>query len=313
MATSVRLIRRYVWLIDVIRRAGQITLEEINQKWRDERTLRLEHEDEIPERTFHRHRQAIADIFGIDILCNRYNGNTYYIENDDALSAPTFTSWLFNGLAIDNQLMDNKELAARIVFEDTPGGTEHLSSIIGAMASNRVVKLEYQSFGSKEAAIRTVEPYGLRLSGRRWYLIARIQGYDTLTVFSLDRIETLKLTEDKFEPDKAMDVCNRFDDVIGVNVDYDYDCEKIMLRVHGRQCDYMDSLPLHKSQRLVERTRYYSDYELILRPEYEFQHAIFAMGPSAEILSPQWLRDEIRWLAEETARRYSIRDIYSPH
>lgn len=313
MATSVRLIRRYVWLIDVIRRAGQITLEGINQKWRDERTLRLEHEDEIPERTFHRHRQAIADIFGIDILCNRYNGNTYYIENDDALSAPSFTSWLFNGLVIDNQLMDNKELAARIVFEDTPGGSEHLSPIIEAMAGNRVVELDYRSFGSKEAAVRTVEPYGLRQSGRRWYLIARIQGRDTLTVYALDRIETLKLTEGIFVPDKVTDAWYRFDDVVGVNADHDYDCEKIMLRVHGRQCDYMDSLPLHKSQRLLARTKDYSDYGLCLRPEYEFQHAILAMGPSAEILSPQWLREEIRWLAEETARRYDSQNIYSPH
>ena len=91
MATSVRLIRRYVWLIDTIRRAGHITFEEINRKWMNERTLRLEHEDDLPERTFHRHRQAIADIFGIDILCNRYNGNTYYIENDEALNRPSFT------------------------------------------------------------------------------------------------------------------------------------------------------------------------------------------------------------------------------
>ena len=71
MATSVRLIRRYVWLVDTIRRAGNITLEEINQKWMEERTLRMENEEEIPERTFHRHRQAIADIFGIDIRSQR--------------------------------------------------------------------------------------------------------------------------------------------------------------------------------------------------------------------------------------------------
>ncbi|MDE6693701.1 MAG: WYL domain-containing protein, partial [Muribaculaceae bacterium] len=68
MATSVRLIRRYAWLIDTIRQAKCITLEEINRKWMEEKSLRLEDEGEIPERTFHRHRQAIADIFGIDIL-----------------------------------------------------------------------------------------------------------------------------------------------------------------------------------------------------------------------------------------------------
>ena len=305
MATSVRLIRRYVWLIDTIRRAGQITLEEINQKWLDERTLRLEHEGEIPERTFHRHRQAIADLFGIDILCNRYNGNTYYIENDDALNQPSFTSWLFNGLAIDNQLIGNKEMSRHIIFEETLKGSEFLSPIIEAMTKSQRIVLVYRRFSSSEATERVVEPYGLKQSKQRWYLIAKIEGNDKLTVFSLDRIESISLNGNLFEPDKNLDVNAYFDEVIGVNVDDDFDCESVRLRVYGRQRDYIDTLPLHKSQVIIARTKEYTNYELNLRPEYEFQHAILALGPDAEILSPQWLREEIKWLATETARRYS--------
>lgn len=100
-----------MWLIDTIRRSGHITLEEINWRWLEERSLRLEHEKEIPERTFHRHRLTIADIFGIDILCNRYNGNTYYIEDDAALRQQSFSAMLFYGLAIDNRLRENREIA----------------------------------------------------------------------------------------------------------------------------------------------------------------------------------------------------------
>lgn len=145
MATSVRLIRRYVWLIDTIRRAGQITLEDINRKWQEERTLRLENEEELPERTFHRHRQAIADLFGIDILCNRYNGNKYYIDNADALDKPSFTSWLFNGLAIDNQLLGNQDTTGRIIFEETPGGMELMPVVIQALSEKRRLRFTYNS------------------------------------------------------------------------------------------------------------------------------------------------------------------------
>ena len=77
-----------------------------------------------------------------------------------------------------------------------------------------------------------------------------------------------------------------------------------MQRVFGPQRAYTDTLPLHKSQRILDYTKDYTDYELTVRPEYEFQHAILAMGPNAEILSPQWLREEIKWLAEEIAKRY---------
>ena len=160
MATSVRLIRRYVWLIDTIRRAGHMTYEEINREWMEERVLRLEHEEEFPERTFHRHRQAIADLFGIDILCNRYDGNRYYIDNDDALNRPSFTSWLFNGLSIDNLLTSNEDIAGRIMFEDTPGGTEFLSTIIEAMAKGRVMTIGYRRFDHVESSEREV--YALR-------------------------------------------------------------------------------------------------------------------------------------------------------
>ena len=304
MATSVRLLRRYVWLIDTIRRAGRITLEEINQKWMDERTLRLENEEEIPERTFHRHRQAIADIFGIDILCNRYDGNTYFIDNDEALNRPSFTSWLFNGLAIDNRLIGNRGIANRVIFEDIPGGNEFLPLIIEALTKSRMIKLTYRRFNSADETERVIEPLGLKQSGRRWYLVARIPRCDNPTVFSLDRIQSVTMTDDTFIVDKFIDVSNYFDDVIGVNVDNDYDCEKVILRVYGSQCVYVETLPIHKSQRLVNRAKDYTDYEFNLRPEYEFQHAILALGAAAEVLSPRWLRDEIKWIAEEIVKRY---------
>lgn len=305
MATSVRLIRRYVWLVDTIRRAGNITLEEINQKWMEERTIRLEDEEEIPERTFHRHRQAIADIFGIDILCNRYNGNTYYIENEEALNTPSFTSWLFNGLSIDNQLMGNRDVSNRIVFEDSAGSNDFLSLIIEAMTKNRYVTILYHRFNSENQKRWKVTPILLKQSNRRWYLIAEIEGHNNFTIFALDRIESATLSDEEYNDHcNVNDISKKFDEVIGVNIDDDFHCEKVELRVYGKQRAYIETLPLHKSQQLVRYSKDYSDYEFTLRPEYEFQRAILTFGPDAEILSPQWLREEIKWLAEETIKRY---------
>lgn len=270
----------------------------------EERTLRFEDEDEIPERTFHRHRQAIADIFGIEILCNRYNGNTYYIENEEVLDTPSFTSWLFNGLAIDNQLMDNRDVSDRIIFEETPGSNDYLSLIIEAMTKNRYVTILYRRFNSENSKSWTVMPILLKQSNRRWYLISEIEGLNSFTIFALDRIESATLSDKKFhKPHNVNGIRKKLGEVIGVNIDDDFDCETVVMRVYGRQRSYIETLPLHKSQRLVKCSKDFSDYELTLRPEYEFQRAILALGPEAEILSPQWLREEIRWLAEETAKR----------
>ncbi len=304
MATSVRLIRRYVWLIDTIRHAGCITLEEINRKWLKNTTLRLPEENEIPERTFHRHRQAIADIFEIDILCDRYNGNTYYIDNDEILDQPSFTSWLFNGLAIDNQMMGNRDVTDRIMFEETPGGSEYLSPIIEALTKRCLLKVEYRRFNFRDIRERIVEPYGLKQSGRRWYLVGKIRGFDILTVFALDRIESLQLLDENFDYDPKIDVHKYFEDVIGVNVDDDYDCEPVTVRIFGPQRAYIEALPLHKSQRLISRNKDYSDYEFNLRAEYEFQRELLRLGPDAEVLSPQWLKKELQEQAHAILKRY---------
>ena len=55
---------RYVWLIDIISRYGHITKRDIDDLWSCS-SLNEGHETAIPERTFHNHREAILDIFGI--------------------------------------------------------------------------------------------------------------------------------------------------------------------------------------------------------------------------------------------------------
>jgi len=58
--------KRYVWLIDLIGRYGHISKREIDDYWRSS-SLNDQKEMHIPERTFHNHRQAILDTFGIEI------------------------------------------------------------------------------------------------------------------------------------------------------------------------------------------------------------------------------------------------------
>ena len=305
MATSIRLIRRYVWLVDTIRRAGSITLQDINRKWAYNTSLNIDNDDEIPERTFHRHREAIAELFDIEIGCNRFDGNKYYIKNEEALETPSFTTWLFNGLSIDNQILANRDVAASIIFEDTPGGNEFISPIIDAIANHRILVLNYQRFNSTDIREKHIEPYGLKQSGRRWYLVGKTRGKDRLSVLALDRIKSVNVSEDTFESDKTIDVPTYFDEVIGVNVDDEYDSETVTLRVYGNQRAYIDSLPLHRSQKILYRTSAYTDYEFTLRPEWQFQREILRLGRDAEILTPSWLRDEIRWQADEILKRYS--------
>ncbi|MDE7237544.1 MAG: WYL domain-containing protein, partial [Paramuribaculum sp.] len=70
---SQNLFNRYIWLVDTIRRHGRITRSELNRLW-----VRSSFSDGtdrgIPRRTFYNYRNAIAELFGVDIL---YDPATY--------------------------------------------------------------------------------------------------------------------------------------------------------------------------------------------------------------------------------------------
>lgn len=303
MATSVRLIRRYVWLVDTIRRAGHISLDEINARWLCNYALNSDHEPEIPERTFHRHREAILNLFDIEIACNRVT-NTYYIKDASVIDKPSFTSWLFNGLALDNQLIGNEAVKKSIVYEDTPGGTSYLPTIVEAISSNRVLVMTYRSYNKDKNTTWEIEPLGLKQYRRRWYLIGSNVDEDCPLTFALDRIDSIEISDKIFEPYNGENLNDLFSDVVGVFVDPDLDVEDVTVRVYGKQRNYFEGTPLHHSQKILESHAEYTDYGFRLRPEYEFQHEILRLGPDAEILSPQWLRDDMVWYANKILERY---------
>ena len=73
---------RYVWLLNVINDHGPITFKEISNRWAHSKANTLG-ESYLPERTFHNHREAIQETFGIEIKCDRSLG--YYIADSDEL------------------------------------------------------------------------------------------------------------------------------------------------------------------------------------------------------------------------------------
>lgn len=78
------LLKRYLWLIDTLKRNGEMTFDEISEKW--DRSSANDNGSELTKRTFYNHCQAIARHFGIDIECRRGRGlNLYYITNPEAI------------------------------------------------------------------------------------------------------------------------------------------------------------------------------------------------------------------------------------
>ncbi len=191
------------------------------------------------------------------------------------------------------------------MLEDVPSGQVYLHAIIDAMKENRVLNITYKSFWSEKERTYNVQPLCIKLFRQRWYLVVRYDkpGYSPW-VCALDRILMLEKTEETFTMPKDWDAEEYFDGFIGV-LCYD-DCKKeiVKIKVSTSQANYLRSLKLHESQEEVERNEDYSIFTYFLRPTYDFIQELLWNGEEAEVLEPQWLRDEMRGRIERMLDLY---------
>ncbi len=283
------LFRQYVWLVNTIARYKKITLEEINERW-----CETEMSEGIPmaRSTFNRHKEAIEEIFGLLIDCDRKDGYKYYISNAEVLKSDTIQNWMLSTMTVNNLLVDNMGLYKRILLESVPSSDKYLSMIMEAMKHNQKVKIAYHKYNQELSPERIVSPFCLKLYHRRWYIIAQI-GSGEMRSFSLDRIEQLEILDEHFEIPDDFDADAYFSDVIGIMRNEKYKPERIVIRAFAYEKFYLRDLPIHHSQREISETKEYADFELRLIPSVEFLSHILSRGGYQRVMEPQWLADEI--------------------
>ena len=295
------LFKEYIWLIETIHQAGKITFAEINRKWqRREESGGVE----FSRTTFNRHRDAILDMFGVIIECDKKDGYRYYIYNKEVLSEDTVANWLFATLSVGNMLDENVGVQDRILLESIPSGGTHLKYIIKAMRESRKIRMTYQKYSAANEKSYLAAPYSVKLFKRRWYMLAKIERTTedgaqetSMVVFSLDRIRDVELLEEKFMVDADFCAKEYFAESFGIMVDTSTKVERIVLRAYGMEKYYLRDLPLHPSQREIVATKEYTDYEIRLRPTSDFKAHILSRGEWLQVISPEWLADDIKnWL-----------------
>lgn len=232
-SNAATLFNRYVWLVDTIYRAGRITFEEINERW--QRSSLNETGEELPLKTFHNHKNAIQQMFDINIECNRKGGYLYYIEHAEDMERGGVRTWLLNTFAVNHLINESHHLKRRILFEEIPSGQRFLTQIIEAMRDNRTLEMSYQSFWNETAHTFEVAPYCVKVFRQRWYVLACSTSDDRLRIYALDRIRELRTSEHLFVLPEDFDPQAYFVDSLGVVVDGNCKPERVRVRVLGIQ------------------------------------------------------------------------------
>ena len=308
-SNAATLFNRYVWLVDTIYRAGRITFEEINERW--QRSSLNETGEELPLKTFHNHKNAIQQMFDINIECNRKGGYLYYIEHAEDMERGGVRTWLLNTFAVNHLINESHHLKRRILFEEIPSGQRFLTQIIEAMRDSHTLEISYQSFWNNTPRTFEVAPYCVKVFHQRWYVVACSTSDDQLRIYALDRIRELRTSEHLFILPDDFDPQAYFANSFGIAVDESYKPEQVRVRVSGIQRHYLRTLPLHASQQEIEITNDSSVFEFYLRPTLDFQQELLTHAANTdgqiEVLKPQWLREQMEQIGLNLFNTHSIK------
>lgn len=173
------------------------------------------------------------------------------------------------------------------------------------MLENRIIEITYQSYWKEEANTFTIEPFCVKVFKQRWYIVARSPCYDTMMIYALDRIQNLQVTDIPFDYPSNFDPQSFFEFSFGIVVDSTCDIEKIRIKVYDKKCQYIKALPLHYSQREVEKTNSYSIFEYLLKPTYDFYQELLSHGDEIEVLSPISLKEQMKEIVNNMSRYYN--------
>ena len=283
------ILQKYIWLVQTFIRAGEkgLSLEEISAKWEDR------FDSAYSRRTFNNHREAVEDVFGIRIDCNR-STNRYFVEySEDVSDEDAERAWLINTFTVNNMLSLGKErLSGRVSVEDIPSGHNHLTSVMEAMTEGHVIRISYLKYTSSKADIYTLRPYAVKEFAKRWYIIGYCLERKALRVYGLDRVHSLDILEERFEMEKGFDVDELFATSFGIYLPEEA-AKTITFRTSATEAKYLRDLPIHSSQEEVSSDGRTVTFSIFVCPNRNLIMEFCKYGDRLEVLSPESIRNQV--------------------
>lgn len=300
---SRNLINRYIWLIDTVRRHGRIKRDDLNRLW-----CQSPYSDgnPLPRRTFYNYRNAIEEIFGINIACNSSTFE-YYLEDSGDVHTDNVTDWMLNTASMSNTLTDARSIADRVFLEDVPSARQHLSTVIDAMKEFRVLSFSYSPYSRTGTPKRVkIEPYFLKIFRLRWYVTGRNVKENVIKTYALDRMSNVTIDSDTFVIPPDFDAEAYFRDAFGI-VFSQGEAKKVIIRTDSRQAKYFRALPLHHSQSEMIHDQY-SVFTYHLRLTDDFVQELLSYGPKITVLAPTELRAMMVTSLKNSLRNYQDKE-----
>ena len=284
------LIDKYIWLLQTVIDAGPagLTYSDISRRW-----MSRFGERDYPRRTFINHRNAVEEVFGITIACDR-STNRYYVEaGERAVDKQQSVEWLVSTFTVNSLLALGKErLSGRVSVEDVPSGREYLAGVMQAMLDDEILEIHYRKYLSEEEEVRHVRPYAVKEFAKRWYVVGFSEEASALRVYGMDRITAMHPAGKKFRMPRDFRVDDLFEASYGIYLPEGAP-QLVKIRTTRREAAYLRDLPLHPSQTLVSEDGDECIFALRIIPNPNWVMELCKHGDRLEVLEPASLRDAV--------------------
>lgn len=241
-------------------------------------------------RTLQRDIRTIEEVFGMEI--ENVKGEGYRIVGWDPVYTDRFKELLSEFEILSTVGSDSGTRDYIIPEQRKMTFSVDIQKVLRSIKQRRKVRFSYSlpRLGGKEAEY-LAEPYFLKQSQNRWYLVAMVEGI--LKCFELGRFVSFKVLDEEFSRDESVQAENLFRDCFGIWDDPKMSVEDIRLRFSPLDGRFIKTLPIHSSQKIVAETNEYVEVTLRLKITNDFVMALLSRSSSIEILAPQSLKDRI--------------------
>ncbi|MGG5487586.1 helix-turn-helix transcriptional regulator [Gaetbulibacter sp. PBL-D1] len=183
-------------------------------------------------------------------------------------------------------------------------GKEYIKELYHAITNKTPLNITYKSFASNSNMVFELHPYYLKQYNNRWFVFGKNPNFDNITNLALDRIQDIQQANTPFITTN-IDFKEYFEDIIGVTFNNQLSPSKIVLRIDESLWPYIETKPLHGSQKVVNKTNAFTDIMLELIPNYELEALILQHGEKIQVLQPIELKDKIYSRVEQLIKKYN--------
>ncbi|WP_322969749.1 WYL domain-containing protein [Faecalibacter sp. LW9] len=247
-------------------------------------------DDDIPSinrNMFNRDKDAIQNAWNLEI---NYNASTkkYSLNSADLTN---HLEKLIHSFDIIYAIHRTQHLENILFLEPIlVNQTQHFEAVLDAIENKNCITFRLNSF-EQETSLRKCAPIAIKEANKRWYLIGYDLDKNAIRNYGLDRIDRLRIIEDKFKP-IDFDVKKAYENAIGIETYFDV--EEVILRFDNQQFNYVHSKPLHWSQNIIKQTNDTFDVLINVHPTHELIMEIFKFRDHCEVIAPKSLREEVK-------------------